>query len=343
LRLDRPSDTQGPGRPEGGAFGPANSSHAFRERSMDSSNAIRGDFAERLLHVPGLRKTGGGRRRWGPVERFLHVLGSPNTNAQPVSDDLSNHRHCVYHLQVPRFIPLTSIAQLPPVGGGAETSLWDLKLRLSKVEFHLAKDVAAFANHLGGTLLVGAEDDGRGSVAQYKPMSSDEVAAAEQAYTSAVNKRCRPRPVFDYARIPYDGGYLLAINVWPYVSALVGVSVKADQSDGFGGLSYTFPLRLTNQTTWLASDNIAMHMLPDLRRKMILLSSIPSGEAVLLCPVDGANRDVLIEQIDEATNTLHIRAVGIGGPAFVPIDDVQSVFRARTESPPHWRIRIERK
>ena len=61
------------------------------------------------------------------------------------------------------FQPLAETSRLPDVGEGYERATLDLKLKGEvKKGFHLAKDVAAFANHLGGTLLIGAkEKDGR--------------------------------------------------------------------------------------------------------------------------------------------------------------------------------------
>ena len=129
----------------------------------------------------------------------------------------------------------TEASQLPKVGDGYEREVLDLKQTGKGTSaFHFAKDVAAFANHLGGTLLVGAEEH-LGRVKEYHPLSEADVSAVQSTISMAVRDRCSPHPVVEPARIPYDGRFILAVNVAPELSALVGVSVTALKSkDGYG-------------------------------------------------------------------------------------------------------------
>lgn len=63
-----------------------------------------------------------------------------------------------YNLGVPTFIPLAKPLQLPTIGRTIERPVMDWKVKPAKHSFERAKDVAAFANHLGGTLLIGAHE-----------------------------------------------------------------------------------------------------------------------------------------------------------------------------------------
>ncbi|MBK9035465.1 MAG: ATP-binding protein [Myxococcales bacterium] len=84
---------------------------------------------------------------------------------------------------------------------GAEHALWDLKERLSHIEYEKAKDVAAFANHLGGTILIGAQEDRSSQVLTYNPLTSKEADDSEKAIAQAINNRCRPTPLINFERI----------------------------------------------------------------------------------------------------------------------------------------------
>ena len=79
----------------------------------------------------------------------------------------------------------------------------DYKGKQSPVEWwELAKDIAAFANHLGGVLLLGAYErsDGRPNFGGLAP---DEVTKLIVAYHDAALKRCQPPVVISCVRIPW--------------------------------------------------------------------------------------------------------------------------------------------
>ncbi|HVW25070.1 MAG TPA: ATP-binding protein [Polyangiaceae bacterium] len=151
----------------------------------------------------------------------------------------------------------------------------DFKARASAERFELAKDVAAFANASGGTILFGADEDrATATLRAYVPLDEREAAKTERDVTEAVRDRCNPRPVIACASIPYGSGVVLAVNVWPFIGQAVGVRVRADRGDGYGGNAYVFPLRVGTHTPDLEPGQIAMLMLPSLRRITILLSQI---------------------------------------------------------------------
>jgi schlafen family protein len=180
---------------------------------------------------------------------------------------------------MPRFEPYGETTPLPAEGEGYERAMLDLK-RTIKNGFHLAKDVAAFANHLGGTLLVGAEEI-NGCVGRYHPLDDAKVSEAQKAASESVRDRCSPRPLVDFARIPRGSGVILAVNVWPYIGQVVGVAVKCSKAnEGYGGNAFVFPMRTGVDSPYLLPEQLPMFMTPGVRRTVLLLQRIPAGEAV---------------------------------------------------------------
>lgn len=104
------------------------------------------------------------------------------------------------------FLPDTP---LPHGGSSYEKASLDLKgtyldEKTSKLKtFEMAKDIAAFANGMGGTILVGGyEDTNTGLVGTYKAMSSEEAKTRTRDIDNAVADRCRPRPYHVVERLP---------------------------------------------------------------------------------------------------------------------------------------------
>src|SRR5690349_6921556 len=76
----------------------------------------------------------------------------------------------------------------------------------------MAKDVAAFANAVGGTLLVGAigQDE---RLAQYKPLPHLHADRILRSFNEAVRDLCLPKPIIEVLPIQRNGGIVLAVNV----------------------------------------------------------------------------------------------------------------------------------
>jgi hypothetical protein len=159
---------------------------------------------------------------------------------------------------MPHFEPFLESSVLPPVGSGYERATLDLKGRGGVVSaFHKAKDVAAFANHLGGTLLIGAKETA-GVVGEYEPLDESTANSIQKGFSQAVRERCSPRPLVNFARVPCGVGWVLAVNVWPYIGQVVGVRVKADKTaDGFGDDAYAFPMRTGVDSSYLLPEQTA--------------------------------------------------------------------------------------
>lgn len=202
------------------------------------------------------------------------------------------------------------------------------------VRFEIAKDVAAFANHLGGTVLVGAIED---SVAncRYKGLPETEASKTKRAVEEAVRDRCSPHPVVDAApiRLPGTDRYVLAVNVLPSL-ALVGVKVIAPPRGQCpavetGEPAFVFPLRTTTQTVYLEPEQLPMYMSADLRRVVLLLGRIASEAKIVIHqagPRDELGQTGHFGEVDEARNIFTYSVIhntaGRVGPYNMPLDQV---------------------
>ena len=171
--------------------------------------------------------------------------------------------------------PITRSDQLPPVGTSRESSLVDFKSQLEPTKpFEMAKDIAAFANSSGGTLLIGAREQNH-CLGRYEPLTEAQAAEAKIAYGLQVTQRCSPAPLIEIAILPKEPGFVVAVNVWPFPGQPVGVLLHGDKvKDGHGGEGFAFPLRIGVDTVWIQPEQLPMLMLPDVRRVAILLDQI---------------------------------------------------------------------
>ena len=194
----------------------------------------------------------------------------------------------VYPEGVPAFPGIERPDQLPQLGERESPTL-DFKCKLDRLDdgkvdsFELAKDVAAMASVYGGTLLVGACEEGRsGKLGVYKPLSAADATEAMDAYQLAARDRCRPVPLVSPVAIPLDQGSVVAINVMPVVEGPVAVRVRGDKSDGYGNDTYVFPVRVSTHAIMFTPEQLPMLMNPEVRRMAILLRSIPPSAKVRL-------------------------------------------------------------
>jgi hypothetical protein len=234
---------------------------------------------------------------------------------------------------MPQFEQFTGKTVLPKVGDGYETATLDLKLRGQfKPGFHVAKDIAAFANHLGGTLLIGAKEL-NGRIEMYQPL--DEAAAndIQKAASEAVRDRCSPRPIVDFVRVRRDDGFVLAVNVWPYIGQPIGVAVKCQKDhDDFGDDAYVFPMRVGIDAIYLLPEQLPMFMLPEVRRVVILLNRIPSGAPIRFrlgtYNEGGTKKDGRMGGVDELGNAVQFNQVeGTQDSRIYPLDQVRTVVK----------------
>jgi hypothetical protein len=250
---------------------------------------------------------------------------------------------------MPLYKPLIRPQPLPEVDSAVEHAVLDFKVRDAKTEFHRAKDVAAFANHLGGTLVIGAHESG-GYLRAYPGVEPSEAAAICKSYSQSVEQRCEPHPIIETDIYECPGNTLkkiVVINVEPSLT-LVGARIQSHKPDeGFGKHSFVFPLRTENDSTFLTPGQLPMYMIPQIRRVIILLSTIPAGTAVRLVRTAGNPGTehiyaAVFDAVLESFNVVRLRgSQGSPPPALViPLDVIVSVFHGNYggDSQAMWTI-----
>lgn len=235
------------------------------------------------------------------------------------------------------YTPIVSLADLPPVGEGRESATLDLKQTVQPDKpDEGAKDIAAFANHFGGTLLVGAVEGPGGAIERYSPMREEVSERIRAMYSRAVAQLCSPRPIVRTHVIAIEGGNVIACNVDPVLVGLVGV--RADPQ----GHSWRFPIRTGKDTFFLDPEHLAMYFEPKLRRHVMLLERIGKSDVVHVVAgtknYDGYHEfRGRIASIDVDSNTVTFNYDG-SGPRQFPLDHVKTIYRGgQTEN---WRIRF---
>ena len=249
---------------------------------------------------------------------------------------------------MPKFAEFVPSSPLPSVGIAYERATLDLKRTyLDKgtrpPRFEMAKDVAAFANAIGGTILVGIQEGHpSGTVARYAPLSDDEATAHTKAIQEAVDHRCRPRPLVQIERIPCNSLVVLAVNVWPYPPGCVAVLAEADPSADHGGKSWVFPLRLNESTTYLEPEQLSMLMDPKVRRIAILLSHIPKNALCTVQRLSGDGRGpsrVTFDSFNLQDNSVTFTGIPGAGTGFTAsLDQVITIWRDASVN--EWRAVI---
>lgn len=233
--------------------------------------------------------------------------------------------------------PILATDDLPPIGA-RETLVLEFKAEYGSDSFEIAKDLAAFANAHGGTILIGAA--GGDNIAVFKPLEPAGAKRCMRAVEEAVRDRCRPAPVFSVEQIAIKDGYLIAINVWPMPGMLAGVRVKnselacgpqSKQPDDV----FLFPLRVGTHIKAVLPEQIAMFLDAKIRRVAIGLEAAIGERAVL---VTARSKDEKSIYLDTATiktvslldNALELLVDAERGPALVaiPLDAVASVCRS---------------
>ncbi len=216
--------------------------------------------------------------------------------------------------------------------------------------FELAKDVAALANGLGGSIIVGAATTGKVLCFGLPGIPLQDALALADQYERAAGDRCRPRAVLDCAviRLPMDPARaVLVVNVAASAVAPMGVDLR-EKGDAE---SWRFPLRTTSHTAWLSPDRFGGFDDMSARRAGALLAGIPGSEREQLVirsdrslrrprthstsGGDSSSRELLgrLQEVDYQGNVAYFQAgEEQGGARFdlrIPLDWVTTVWRDR--------------
>lgn len=206
----------------------------------------------------------------------------------------------------------------------------------------MAKDMAAFANALGGVVLIGTSKDDEPLA--YPGIPRDFAERLSDGFSDAHARHLSPKPPNVeriIVAIPDSDKVLLAVNVHPFSDQIVGAKT--------GSNSWRFPVRVGADTNDLEPAMLPLYAAA-IRRNIILVGSInPSSDKISLCfrnptntqtadPVyyEAGLRDVSVDKnvmvivlIEDVTRTHQI-----------PLDDIDSVWDSGSGPNPHWIIRV---
>lgn len=243
---------------------------------------------------------------------------------------------------MPTFEPQVQPAPLPPVGAAIERAVMDWKVKPANFAFEKAKDVAAFANHLGGCILIGASEH-KGQLAKYVGLTQAEAGKVRDEYSKAVAQRCQPPPTVDFEEYedPTDSTKrIVAINVWPSLN-LIGVKINTTKdTEGWGGPAYAYPVRSGTDATYLQPVQLPMYITPQVRRIAVMMSRIQKGAIVQLIETRLDNSKIdkayIFDGVEEEANLVRFQTRdGTPTSLHVPLDRILSVYEGPDSV---WRV-----
>jgi len=236
-------------------------------------------------------------------------------------------------LEGPRggFSPITHRDELPAAGQAVETRSIDFKVKHTSTRFEAAKDVAAFANTSGGTILIGVRA-AADSLTGYIPLTTEEAQAAKTDYDEAVRDRCSPAPMFDVSFLGLDGGNIVAVNVWPMPGQPVGVELKPTDLKEYERESkgvYFYPVRVGSHTRAILPEQLPMFIDAKARKAAIVLSRAIGKALVMAVPKHEKNRLWRDDALKLLDVNLHENCVVVGVDAYrvsLPLDSIEAAW-----------------
>lgn len=224
---------------------------------------------------------------------------------------------------------------LPAEGSPVERNRLDCKARYDdgdKRRFEMAKDVAAFANANGGTLLIGSVESG-GILAKHVGLTTADATQTRRDIEEAVRDLVRPTPVIDFPE-PVEieaGKVVLIVEVRPFPGQAVGVHVGGTKEEH----PWQFPVRVGTQTVWYSPEQLVLLMDVAYRRKAQMLSQA-KGEAGSVHGLGGFIMKADVVEVNETENWFTVSVNQVKKPVVVPIDAVATVWKDTSQ----WCIRL---
>lgn len=207
-----------------------------------------------------------------------------------------------------RWEPITPENAVARLSVATEHAISDFKVKYdTKIDqtkaFEIAKDVCAFANHLGGTIIVGAQEGKgaqRGRIVTLVPLTDPSPGELVATVDRAVKLYCLPVPIADAQEIPLDDTQvtailgrtsaarsIVAINVQPALNTPIGCLACSDECkecSARGAVcsckgkqvdhAYRFPVRTIESTRYLRPDELAKAMNITERRALLELQAL---------------------------------------------------------------------
>lgn len=209
----------------------------------------------------------------------------------------------------------------------------------------MAKDIAAFANALGGVILIGTSRDHE--PLGYPGISRDFAERLSTAFDDTHARHLSPKPPVverEIFRAPDSGQFMLAVNVYPFADQIVGARVSPNV--------WRFPVRVGANTNDLEPAMLPLYT-TSIRRNAILLGNIDSAkDGIRVSARNPSNHwesnpfywDAKIVDIVLPRNILVLDVSLTSGSApircQIPLDDVECVWDSGYPNPPVWIVRV---
>jgi len=250
---------------------------------------------------------------------------------------------------VPFHVTITRVDQLPAPLSDIEREVMDWKApgQAKVTSFHKAKDVAAFANHLGGALIIGACEGDGGKLAKWEGMAPTDAGALATEYSNSIGQKCDPVPSIDPIALPCptnSSKVVLVINV-PASLRLIGVKADVASHEAWKdeNKAYVYPMRTGTTTRFLTASELPMFMTPQSRRNAILLHKIPKNARVKIKVALTRYVEYLFDSVEEERNVVIVRSTNDSVTrTSYPIDGIGSVFESSEGNRDFWYLAMTR-
>jgi predicted HTH transcriptional regulator len=239
--------------------------------------------------------------------------------------------------------------QLQTLIGQTETPDIDFKgAAYPEGDFEIGKDIVAFANTLGGSIVIGASTAAKTRCTGFHGIPSAEAAREAERIERVAKDFCRPTPFvialpIELPTKPKSSVVVVSIGMSP--AAPLGCNLKSAHND-----AWLFPYRVGSQTKYLSPDQFGAFESMTARRIAALLMSIPEKEQKdvtlrwfvpnsngLEVPNPNKKKEVRLEEVKIENNAASFcDASKIEGKWSIPLDEITTVWRDSAEG--RWHV-----